>query len=85
VRIGKNPPLHPEGVKELNRALSPGLVNAYQAFTPRPTVGARELSLFFSFPSPPFGGEGPGEGLGVRGSGMCSTANFFTPALPSGQ
>ncbi len=60
-----HPPLSPKGVKKLNGAPSPGLVNAYQAFTPRPRVGARELTLFFSFPSPPFGGEGPGGGSGI--------------------
>ncbi len=40
---------------------------------PSPPVGAKELTLFFSFPSPPFGGEGPG----VRGQRDLLRSQFF--------
>ncbi len=66
-------PPTPEGMKKLNHAPSPGLR------PPSPPLGARELALFFSFPSPPFGGEGPG----VRGQRDLVRRHFFrSPSLP---
>ena len=56
-----HPPTPPEGVKNSNAPLTRPC-ERLSSVHPSPPVGARELNLMFTFPSPQ-----RGEGLGVRG------------------